>query len=105
MSVQVIRIGADEGEQRLDRWLKKKFPQLNQIAIEKMCRKGELRVDGARAKQEVTLLLLPLAATSNNAAVRRLGAARWQRRAAVARARAAGVQRCPGAGRPGPRPD
>lgn len=48
--VQTLTIGADEGDQRLDRWLKKKFPQLNQIAIEKMCRKGELRVDGARAK-------------------------------------------------------
>ena len=48
--VQTLTIGADEGDQRLDRWLKKKFPQLNQIAIEKMCRKGELRVDGARAR-------------------------------------------------------
>ncbi|KGJ16011.1 pseudouridine synthase, partial [Paracoccus sanguinis] len=43
-------MGEDEGDQRLDRWLRKRFPQLNQIAIEKMCRKGELRVDGARAK-------------------------------------------------------
>lgn len=48
--VQTLRVGADEGDQRLDRWLKKKFPQLNQIAIEKMCRKGELRVDGGRVK-------------------------------------------------------
>lgn len=48
--VQTLTIGADEGDQRLDRWLKKKFPQLNQIAIEKMCRKGELRVDGGRVK-------------------------------------------------------
>ncbi|WP_273501595.1 RluA family pseudouridine synthase [Paracoccus sphaerophysae] len=48
--VQTLRVADDEGDQRLDRWLKKKFPQLNQIAIEKMCRKGELRVDGARAK-------------------------------------------------------
>lgn len=48
--VQTLRVGEDEGDQRLDRWLRKRFPQLNQIAIEKMCRKGELRVDGARAK-------------------------------------------------------
>ncbi|TRW97427.1 RluA family pseudouridine synthase [Paracoccus sp. M683] len=48
--VQTIRVGADEGDQRLDRWLKKKFPQLSQIAVEKMCRKGELRVDGGRVK-------------------------------------------------------
>ena len=50
MSVQVIRIGADEGEQRLDRWLKKRFPQLTQGAVEKMCRTGQLRVDGGRVK-------------------------------------------------------
>lgn len=49
-SVQTIRIDADEGDQRLDRWLKKKFPQLNQIMIEKMCRTGQLRVDGGRVK-------------------------------------------------------
>ena len=48
--VQMVRVGADEGDQRLDRWLKKKFPQLSQIAVEKMCRKGELRVDGGRVK-------------------------------------------------------
>lgn len=48
--VQTIRIGKDEGDQRLDRWLKKKFPQLTQGAVEKMCRKGELRVDGGRVK-------------------------------------------------------
>ena len=48
--VQTIRIGEDEGEQRLDRWLKKKFPQLTQGAVEKMCRTGQLRVDGGRVK-------------------------------------------------------
>ncbi|AGT10214.1 RluA family pseudouridine synthase [Paracoccus aminophilus] len=67
MSVQTIRIGADEGDQRLDRWLKKKFPQLNQIMIEKLCRTGQLRVDGGRVKantrietgQEVRIPPLP----------------------------------------------
>ncbi|WBU51843.1 RluA family pseudouridine synthase [Paracoccus sp. SCSIO 75233] len=48
--VQTIRISADEADQRLDRWLKKRFPQLTQGAVEKMCRKGELRVDGGRVK-------------------------------------------------------
>ena len=48
--VQTLRVGEDEGDQRLDRWLRKRFPQLNQIAIEKMCRKGELRIDGGRVK-------------------------------------------------------
>ncbi|SDD60925.1 23S rRNA pseudouridine955/2504/2580 synthase [Paracoccus isoporae] len=48
--VQMIRVSGDEGDQRLDRWLKKRFPQLTQGAVEKMCRKGELRVDGGRVK-------------------------------------------------------
>lgn len=48
--VQTIRVGADEGEQRIDRWLKKRFPQLTQGAVEKMCRTGQLRVDGGRVK-------------------------------------------------------
>ncbi|NDV02246.1 RluA family pseudouridine synthase [Pseudoroseicyclus tamaricis] len=39
-----------EGDQRLDRWLKKQFPGLGQGRIEKACRKGEIRIDGARAK-------------------------------------------------------
>ncbi len=49
-AVQLIKVTEDEGEQRLDRWLKKRFPILSQIMVEKMCRKGELRVDGGRVK-------------------------------------------------------
>ncbi|MDO5370937.1 S4 domain-containing protein, partial [Paracoccus sp. (in: a-proteobacteria)] len=48
--VQTIRVGDDEGDQRLDRWLRKRFPQLNQIAIEKLCRTGQIRVDAGRVK-------------------------------------------------------
>ncbi|MBE2276284.1 MAG: RluA family pseudouridine synthase [Rhodobacteraceae bacterium] len=48
--VRLLTIGQDEGEGRLDRWLKRRFPQLTQGAVEKMCRTGQLRVDGARAK-------------------------------------------------------
>ena len=49
-AVQLIAVGPDEGDQRLDRWLRRRFPQVTQGAVEKMCRKGELRVDGARVK-------------------------------------------------------
>jgi 23S rRNA pseudouridine955/2504/2580 synthase len=49
-SVQTISIEPGLGEQRLDRWLRGIFPHITQGAIEKMCRKGELRVDGARVK-------------------------------------------------------
>jgi 23S rRNA pseudouridine955/2504/2580 synthase len=48
--VQTITVGAGEGDQRLDRWLKRRFPQLTQGRIEKACRKGEIRVDGGRVK-------------------------------------------------------
>ena len=48
--VQQVTVAPGEGDQRLDRWLKRRFPQLGQGRIEKMCRKGELRVDGGRAK-------------------------------------------------------
>lgn len=53
--VQLIRVSPDEGEQRLDRWLKKRFPQLSQGAVEKMCRTGQLRVDGGRVKAATRL--------------------------------------------------
>ncbi|WP_395541777.1 RluA family pseudouridine synthase [Neotabrizicola sp. sgz301269] len=48
--VQLLTITEDEGEQRLDRWLKRRFPQITQGAVEKMCRTGQLRVEGGRAK-------------------------------------------------------
>ncbi|QEW22112.1 Ribosomal large subunit pseudouridine synthase C [Marinibacterium anthonyi] len=48
--VQTVTVAEGEGDQRLDRWLKRKFPQISQGRIEKMCRKGELRVDGGRVK-------------------------------------------------------
>lgn len=49
-TVQTRIVGEEEGEQRLDRWLKRQFPQITQGLIEKACRKGEIRVDGGRVK-------------------------------------------------------
>jgi 23S rRNA pseudouridine955/2504/2580 synthase len=46
----MLTLAADEAEQRLDRWMRRQFPQLRQGQIEKMCRKGEIRVDGGRVK-------------------------------------------------------
>ncbi len=53
--VQTITVGSDDGDQRLDRWLRRLFPHLAQTRIEKMCRKGELRVDGGRVKANTRL--------------------------------------------------
>ena len=50
MSVQILEISASDDDQRLDRWLRRSFPQLTQGRIEKMCRKGEVRINGARCK-------------------------------------------------------
>ncbi len=48
--VQTVTVAEGEGDQRLDRWIKRRFPQVSQGMIEKMCRKGECRVDGGRVK-------------------------------------------------------
>ncbi|MCX7302587.1 MAG: RluA family pseudouridine synthase [Rhodobacterales bacterium] len=53
--VQTLTVEAGNGDQRLDRWLRKHFPNLTQGAIEKMCRKGELRVNGGRVKSSTRL--------------------------------------------------
>jgi 23S rRNA pseudouridine955/2504/2580 synthase len=53
--VQTITVGPGDGDQRLDRWLKRLFPHVAQGRIEKMCRKGELRVDGGRGKASTRL--------------------------------------------------
>ena len=50
MSAKILEISASDDDQRLDRWLRRSFPQLTQGRIEKMCRKGELRIDGSRCK-------------------------------------------------------
>ncbi len=48
--VQLLEVSGDEGAQRLDRWMKRRFPQLTQVMIEKLCRTGQVRIDSARAK-------------------------------------------------------
>jgi 23S rRNA pseudouridine955/2504/2580 synthase len=50
MTVQNLTVTEDEGEQRLDKWLRRRFPQLNQVAVEKLCRTGQVRVDSGRVK-------------------------------------------------------
>jgi 23S rRNA pseudouridine955/2504/2580 synthase len=48
--VQTITVEADENDQRLDRWFRRRFPHVPQGRVEKLCRKGEIRVDGGRVK-------------------------------------------------------
>ncbi len=53
--VQTLTISEDEADQRLDRWFRRHFPHVGQGRIEKMCRKGEIRVDGGRVKASFRL--------------------------------------------------
>ncbi|MBI6630302.1 RluA family pseudouridine synthase [Pontibaca salina] len=65
--VQTITVEPGDADQRIDRWLRRLFPHLSQGRIERMCRKGELRIDGGRVKaatrvqagQEVRIPPLP----------------------------------------------
>jgi len=49
MSIQARIVTEDEADIRLDRWFRRHFPGLQQSAIQKLCRTGQIRVDGHRA--------------------------------------------------------
>jgi len=49
-SVETVTVSADDGEARIDRWLRRRYPQLTQGQVEKLLRTGQVRVDGARVK-------------------------------------------------------
>lgn len=48
--VQILSVESDDGELRLDRWFKRRFPGLGHGRLEKLLRTGQVRVDGKRAK-------------------------------------------------------
>ena len=56
MGVEQRTITDDEQEIRLDRWFRRHFPGLTQAAIQKMCRLGQVRVDGKRAETSTRLM-------------------------------------------------
>ena len=49
MPIATRVVSADETDIRLDRWFRRHFPGLTQGAIQKLCRTGQVRVDGHRA--------------------------------------------------------
>ena len=55
--VAVYAIGEDEAGMRLDRWFRRRFPDLPQSHLNKIVRKGEVRVDGKRADVSTRLEL------------------------------------------------
>lgn len=48
--VETVTVAEDDGVSRIDRWFRRRYPQLTQGQIEKMIRTGQVRVDGARVK-------------------------------------------------------
>ncbi len=57
MSGALIKtVARGEGDQRLDRWLKRLLPQLPQSRIERLCRRGEVRLNGRRVKPSARLV-------------------------------------------------
>ena len=55
MSVQKISVTDDEEGLRLDRWFRAKFPTVTQGRLEKLLRKGEVRVNGGRVRASLRL--------------------------------------------------
>ncbi len=53
--VKLIEVTAAEDGIRLDRWLRRRWPDLGQTQIHKLARSGQLRVDGGRVRAETRL--------------------------------------------------
>ena len=56
MAVGALTVSDDESDIRLDRWFRRHFPGLTQGAIQKLCRTGQVRVDGHRADAATRLV-------------------------------------------------
>jgi 23S rRNA pseudouridine955/2504/2580 synthase len=55
MTVAMRAVSDDEADIRLDRWFRRHYPGLPQSAIQKLCRTGQIRVDGRRAEAATRL--------------------------------------------------
>jgi 23S rRNA pseudouridine955/2504/2580 synthase len=55
--VVTLPIGEDEAGMRLDRWFRRRYPDLPQTHLNKIVRKGEVRVDGKRVEISARLEL------------------------------------------------
>ena len=53
--VKTLFVDSGENGVRLDRWLKRRWPHLNHIQIQKLTRSGQIRVDGGRVKPDTRL--------------------------------------------------
>jgi 23S rRNA pseudouridine955/2504/2580 synthase len=56
MTIATQTVSEDEAEIRLDRWFRRHFPGVPQSAIQKLCRTGQIRVDGKRTEAAARLV-------------------------------------------------
>jgi 23S rRNA pseudouridine955/2504/2580 synthase len=54
-AVQLIAVAEGEGETRLDRWFRRRFPQVSHVQLQKLLRTGQIRIDGKRAEAATRL--------------------------------------------------
>jgi 23S rRNA pseudouridine955/2504/2580 synthase len=75
MTVSIQTVADDEADTRLDRFLRRRYPALTQGALQKLCRTGQVRVDGRRVEASVRLVagqavrVPPMPATPEKAAI------------------------------------
>jgi len=55
MTITTREVSEDEADIRLDRWFRRHYPALTQGVIQKLCRTGQVRVDGHRAEAATRL--------------------------------------------------
>ncbi|MAE50793.1 MAG: pseudouridine synthase [Micavibrio sp.] len=53
--IRIITVQTDDEGQRVDRWIKRNAPDLPYVLVQKLLRKGQIRVDGKRAKPDTKL--------------------------------------------------
>ena len=53
--LKTLQVSSDDDGIRLDRWFKRHFPELGHGRLEKLLRKGQVRVDGKRAKSNTRI--------------------------------------------------
>jgi 23S rRNA pseudouridine955/2504/2580 synthase len=53
--VTIVQVSEDEGGLRLDRWFKRHYPNLSHIQLQRLLRKGHVRLEGKRAKASARL--------------------------------------------------
>ena len=54
-SLRIITVKEDDDGQRLDRWIKKHVPDMPYVLAQKLLRKGQIRIDGKRAKADTRI--------------------------------------------------